>query len=477
MPERPERQSKNKAVLAIQASLPETQTGGSGADSESDADTFKPTKEKKQSKAPNSKRKRRRDPISDSDSDGHNEDNDGETGKKALNQEQKRKRKKKSVEGIKKGKRLRKDYWSINDKSRAPLMNLVHSLMSQEEKASRTLALMVLDGKQDDETYRWPVREELLPPVPKDIYEDDTDANFFEAQGMEFVEELAGVPKTTDDFLEEFEGAENEEESDDDLDTATDNDMPQTQRMSLHKQKRLEELKERIDNERNANNRLQEIYHLLKNEFSAFAQRQYRKGMQHRVKDFYSFQKDTLPPFRAQAAQSTIGESLAGDEQDDILTPIQENAAKFAAEDALKRILDRLPYVLRQGALGNVPDYVRLGLPKPVSSVADYERGWDTVMAAASISGIEDRILKKVAYRMKSLLSQSRNTKFYETAPKSKPATVEEMLGGTEEVIRGSPIKVRCPYYFDITAQSIQPMDSAPKPLYLSHDFKDPMDP
>ena len=44
-----------------------------------------------------------------------------------------------------------------------PLTSMVHTLMSQEQKAMSALSLMALDPRKKDENYRWPVREGFLP--------------------------------------------------------------------------------------------------------------------------------------------------------------------------------------------------------------------------------------------------------------------------------------------------------------------------
>ncbi|KAF9361650.1 hypothetical protein BGX26_000602 [Mortierella sp. AD094] len=360
----------------------------------------------------------------------------------------------------------------IPNLTQAPLMSLVHSLMTQEQKAARALALMVLDGKVDDETYRWPVRENLLPSVPKSSFMDaSADADFFEQQGMGFVEELTGVPKTEADYS--GDESSDEVESDEEVNSANEADKERELHERSLAKKRRKLRRERHTNESVANSRLEQVNSFLREEIVAFAQKQYRKGIPHRVKDLYSFQKETLPPFRIQAARSSIGDSKAGNEEGDELTPIQENAAAFAAEDSLRRILDRLPYVIRQGALGEAPDYVKLGLPKPVSSVAEYERGWDTLMAAASISGVDDRILKKVGLRMKNLLSQSKHSRYYETPPKAMFATAE-----SNENIKNLELpKIKVPCVFKPPSPPKELWETSPAPLYLSREFIDPLDP
>ncbi|KAG0005361.1 hypothetical protein BGZ80_009854 [Entomortierella chlamydospora] len=366
------------------------------------------------------------------------------------------------------------NYWP--NFTQAPLMSLVHSLMTQEQKAARALAFMVLDGGVDDETYRWPVRENLLPAVPKSSFMDESaDADFFEQQGMGFVEELTGVPKTEADYSDEESGDESDEEvgSDEGVNSANEADEERELHERRLAKKRRKLRQERHANERMANSRLEQVNSFLREEIVAFARKQYRKGISHRVKDLHSLQKETLPPFRIQAARSSIGGSKRGDEEEDELTPIQENTAAFAAEDSLRRILDRLPYVIRQGALGEAPDYVKLGLPKPVSSVAEYERGWDTLMAAASISGVDDRILKKVGLRMKNLLSQSKHSRYYEAPPKAMFATAES----NENMENLELPKIKVPCVFKQPPPPKELWKTSPAPLYLSREFIDPLDP
>ncbi|KAF8985924.1 hypothetical protein BGZ46_000534 [Entomortierella lignicola] len=347
-----------------------------------------------------------------------------------------------------------------------PVAPIVLSLMSQEQKAARMLALTVLDGRMDDETYRWPVREHLLPSVPKSSYMDtNTDVNFFEQQGMGFVEELTGVPKTEGDY------------SGDDEDEAYNSSDDE---YALYKRRIAKKLRkqrqEQRANERDASNRLEQVHSFLKEEFVAYAHQQYRKGIPHRIKDLYSFQKQTLPPFRRRAVRAIIGDSKAGDEIEDELSPIQENAAAFAAEDSLRRILDRLPYAIRQGALGEVPEYVKLGVPKPVSSIADYERNWDTVMAAASIAGVEDRILKKVGMRMKNLLSQSKHSRYYEPPPKAKFATAKSSEN-LEDLNLDNILSQTRKHIFRRPPPPKEFWRRRPEPFYLSREFVDPLDP
>ncbi|KAG0252938.1 hypothetical protein BG011_006639 [Mortierella polycephala] len=299
---------------------------------------------------------------------------------------------------------------------KTPLLPLLQSMAMQEARRSRMLALTVLDGVKDDETYRWPVREALLPAVPKSSYVNASALpNHFELQGMGFVEELTGVPKKEEDYSDSDQEEGDEEEYDSALEEELLNRRRQEKR-ELKNQRR-----QRHEDEHSANERLEQVQQFMKDEITAFAQNQYRKGASHRIKDLYSLQRRTMPDSQIRAVRSMIGSSNTGEEQLDELTPIQENATRFAAEDSLRSILDRLPYVIRQGALGRMPEYAELGLPKP--AMAHYERGWDTIMASATLAGVDDRILKRVGLRMKLLLSQSRQSRYYEPPPEAKFAT------------------------------------------------------
>jgi len=198
---------------------------------------------------------------------------------------------------------------------------------------------------------------------------------------MEFVEELTGVPKTDADYSEIDNSSSSSSENE-----AYQEELLRQRRMAKRKAK-----ESRHANEKVSNDRLKQVHGFLEREFLSFARRQYKEGTKHRIKDLHTFQEKTLPPFRNQAARSSIGMSDAGHEQEDVLTPIQEKAGVFAAEDALRKVLDRLPYVIRQGALGRAPIYATKGTAKPVNTIASYERRWDTIMTAASLGGIDDR--------------------------------------------------------------------------------------
>ncbi|KAG0319068.1 hypothetical protein BGZ99_005326 [Dissophora globulifera] len=282
--------------------------------------------------------------------------------------------------------RRRSEMEEFREFQREPILPVIDSMLSREQKAAAEIALLALDGRQDGETYRWPVREDLIPVVPSVTPEITNEPSAFEQYGMGFVDELTGVPKEEADYSDIDEDL---------LDRRSDAlqglSEAGLQERLLHRKRLNKRRKERQANERMSNSRLEQVHHFLESEVTLFARTQYRKGSRDRVKDLYKFQQETLPPFRIQAARAPIGSSRAGEEQEDELTTIQEKAVAFAAEDSLRKVLDRLPYVIRQGALGEAPDYVTLGLPKPVASAADYERGWDTMMAAASIAGIDDR--------------------------------------------------------------------------------------
>ncbi|KAF8937342.1 hypothetical protein BGZ58_002887 [Dissophora ornata] len=354
----------------------------------------------------------------------------------------------------------------------APLLSVMDTLLTQEQNAAAAISLLALDGRQDNETYRWPLREDLIPIVPKTSsvhFPAEPDA--FEQQGMGFVDELTGVPKEEDDY--------SDSDTDINRDSSGDGDSADEARQEfLLKQRRLaKQRRARHANERLANDRLEQVHSLLNSEFVAFAHRQYRKGTKERIQDLDAFQRETLPPFRIRAARASIGRSKGGDEQEDEMTPIQEKAVSFAAEDSLRKILDRLPYVIRQGALGELPDYVRLGLPKPVTSVADYERNWDTIMTAASIGGVEDRILKKVGVRMKELLSISEQSRYYEAPPRGSFARGEDS-DETEPESDGSEadrVQIKPPVAQTASAKEV--WREVPKPLHLAREFVDALDP
>jgi hypothetical protein len=200
---------------------------------------------------------------------------------------------------------------------------------------------------------------------------------------MAFVDDLTGVPQAED------EGDLSENGSDyDSTDEALQERLLEKRREA---KRRLKAQQERYDDERAASQRLEGVQRFFNEDMTAFAQRQHREGIPHRIKDFDTFQRQTLPKHLNRAIRTPVGVLPPGEGQEDELTPIQERAATFAAEDSLRKVLKRLPYVIRQGALGKEPEYVSIGLPKPVLTSGGYERGWDTIMAAASLAGVEDR--------------------------------------------------------------------------------------
>lgn len=226
---------------------------------------------------------------------------------------------------------------------------------------------------------------------------ETNEPDMFEQQGMAFVDDLTGVPKTEDDYStteDEDDIPEDESESD-----ATDEAL---QERLLEKRReakrRAKAQQERHDDERAASQRLEGVQRFFNEEMTAFAQRQHRKGVPYRIKNFDAFQRQTLPNHLNRAIRTPVGVLPPGEGPEDELTPIQERAATFAAEDCLRKVLNRLPYVIRQGALGKEPEYVSIGLPKPVLPSGGYERGWDTMMAAASLAGVEDRYVIAVLF-------------------------------------------------------------------------------
>ncbi|KAG0265104.1 hypothetical protein DFQ27_000822 [Actinomortierella ambigua] len=178
-----------------------------------------------------------------------------------------------------------------------------------------------------------------------------------------------------------------------------------------------EEQRQQWQLDRHAENRAPEIHQVFEEEVIAFAQKMYRQGSDFRVDDLDTLQELTMPKYRIQAvrsskptrssssrsnAQGTRNERLhqarerdgadeAVDEQqwaDDELTAMQEKAAVFSAEDTMRRVLQRLPYVIRQGALGYKPSYVN----------GDFERRWETVLLAAELGGVEESKAQQLRY-------------------------------------------------------------------------------
>ncbi|KAF9568870.1 hypothetical protein EC968_002804 [Mortierella alpina] len=356
-----------------------------------------------------------------------------------------------------------------------PISSALNSLIAHEHEVERELAFTVLDGYRPDERYRWPVREELLQCIPKNIYMETSEPNEFERQGMAFVDELTGVPKTEDDYSateDEDDILENESEHD-----ATDEALQERLLERRREAKRrIKAQQERHDDERAASHRLERVQRFFNEEMTAFAQRQYRKGVPYRIKDFDAFQRQTLPRHLNRARRIPVGDLPLGEGQEDELTPIQERAAIFAAEDSLRKVLKRLPYVIRQGAQGKEPEYVNIGLPKPVFLTGGYERGWDTMMAAASLAGIEDRILKKVSHRMKNLLGCSKFSHYHEKRSRAKvataPAASSDALGEEEE---GETVFID--RLSGDEAPKPEEWKKIPKPFYATDKWIDPLDP
>ncbi|KAF9964755.1 hypothetical protein BGZ70_005980, partial [Mortierella alpina] len=357
-----------------------------------------------------------------------------------------------------------------------PILSALSSLISQEQEVERELAFTVLDGHRPDERYRWPVREELLQCIPKNIYMETSEANVFEQQGMAFVNDLTGVPKTEDDYsTTEDEGDLSENESEND---STDEVL---QERLLEKRReakrRAKAQQERHDDERTASQRLEGVQRFFNEEMTAFAQRQYRRGIPYRIKDFDAFQRQTLPNHLNRAIRTPVGVLPPGEGQEDELTPIQERAATFAAEDSLRKVLNRLPYVVRQGALGQEPEYVSIGLPKPVLTSGGYERGWDTMMATASLAGIEDRILKKVSHRMKSLLGSSKLSHFHEKRSRAKVATIPAASADTQVDDEEENEPVSIDWLSGDEAPKPAEWSKIPRPFYVTDKWTDPLDP
>ncbi|KAF9957143.1 hypothetical protein BGZ72_002128 [Mortierella alpina] len=353
----------------------------------------------------------------------------------------------------------------FRDQDLNPIMGALSSLIAQEEDVGRELAFTVLDGYRPDERYRWPVREELLQCIPKNIYMETSEPDFYEKQGMAFVEDLTGVPKTEDDY------STTDDEGD------SDNEAYQERLLEKRREakRRAKAQRERHDDERAASQRLEGVQRFFNEEMTAFAQRQYRKGVPFRIKDFDAFQQQTLPRYRRRAVRAPVGVLPPGEGKEDELTPIQERAATFAAEDSLRKILNRLPYVIRQGALGKEPEYVRIGLPKPVLPSGGYERGWDTMMAAASLAGVEDRILKKVGHRMKNLVGSSKLSHFYERRSRAKVATAPAASADTHAEEEDEPVFIdRLP---GEEAPKPEEWNKIPKPFYVTDKWIDPLDP
>lgn len=230
-------------------------------------------------------------------------------------------------------------------------------------------------------------------PRPTPDYDDGPAADF--------VQELTGVPKVEQDFSHtsseesgDEEGKEGKEQER--QDPEYDSEAEESRREALQQQKRLARKKlkqKRHADERSANARLLQVQRVFNEEMTLFGQNQYRQGIKKRMDKAtrIKYRHHLIPDYRDTAQPKESSAAVTGEEFEDELTTIQERALTFAAEDRTRKILDRLPYVIRQGALGDMPHYVKNGLPKPVATEAEFERGWDTIMAAAAMAGVEDR--------------------------------------------------------------------------------------
>lgn len=148
---------------------------------------------------------------------------------------------------------------------------------------------------------------------------------------------------------------------------------------------------ERHEDERYANARLEAVQALFEGEVARFAQAQYKRGIPERVQDLDRLQTLTLSESCHQAVRTPIGADLSGFGQEDDLTRLQQRAIAFSAEDAVRKTLDRMTYVVRQGSLLRMPDFPSSN-QRSLSKIK-YERGWDTVMTSAALAGVDDRFV------------------------------------------------------------------------------------
>lgn len=259
--------------------------------------------------------------------------------------------------------------------------------------------------------------------IPESAFASTTDElDDFEKYGLGFVEELTGVPKNEEDYsgtdaeddnagsnedVQETSGEENPEGGDDGDQSAEES----TKEKALRRRRELYVIRarkntlgsllnreesvardrgERHEDERFANARLEAVQALFDGEIARFAQVQYRKGISERIQDLEQFQKSILPESCHQAVRAPIGSELSGFDQEDDLTRLQQRAIAFSAEDAMRKTLDRMIYVVRQGSLLRMPAKPRV---ERVMFRNKYERGWDTVMTSAALAGIDDRFV------------------------------------------------------------------------------------
>lgn len=259
--------------------------------------------------------------------------------------------------------------------------------------------------------------------IPESTFASTTDElDDFEKHGLGFVEELTGVPKNEEDYsgtdaeddkagsIEDVLETSEEEDSEggDDGDQSAEESAKEK---ALRRRRELYVIRarknalgsllnreepasrdrgERHEDERFANARLEAVQALFDGEVTRFAQVQYRNGISERIQDLEQLQKSILPESCHQAVRAPIGAELPGFDQEDNLTRLQQRAIGFSAEDAVRKTLDRLTYVVRQGSLLRMPANPNAA---GASFKNKYERGWDTVMASAALAGIDDRFV------------------------------------------------------------------------------------
>ncbi|KAF9925212.1 hypothetical protein FBU30_004970 [Linnemannia zychae] len=297
------------------------------------------------------------------------------------------------------------------------------------------VVLRVLKRNEGDILYRWPIREELLQTIPESSHIDTSNPKEpFEEHGLEFVEELTGVPKAESDYSDTDSDIDHEninvdqrepnskqhEQQDDQDELNSKHHGQQDDQSELHSKRyeqqdteddlsteeteaekflrakrfnnnwRLRDSKrkhshvvgavhrqevaqrsqhQRHEDERFANSRLERIQEYFDGEIARFAQIQFQEGI------------------RAQTHDSEGTHFYTVDQNDD-LTKIQQRAVSFSAEDTLRKTLDRMAYVVRQGSLLRMPNHT-IDKAKGIG----YERGWDTIMTSATLAGVDDRFV------------------------------------------------------------------------------------
>ncbi|KAG0256709.1 hypothetical protein BGZ95_005431, partial [Linnemannia exigua] len=208
----------------------------------------------------------------------------------------------------------------------------------QEDESSfapNNLIYQVLRPEKREFSYRWPIREELLHTVPVSAFADRAgEPDFFEKQGLGFVEELSGVPKREDDYSDTDmedngsgsdqddrlpkvkEGMRQEDVKKDNKDDQGDESGEETAKERRLRRKRVQaalrsrrlediverqesvprERHQRHEDERFANARLEAVQNFFDGEMARFAQMQYQKGIPERIQDLDKFQKSTAFP-------------------------------------------------------------------------------------------------------------------------------------------------------------------------------------